>query len=65
MPSGVPCYGGRRERETGTLYCPWGAHGDDWTPDDCEECESKLARQQELWADCRRDEGEEVWHARG
>lgn len=65
MRRDIPCYGGRHDRDTGALYCPWGVNGEDWTPDDCEMCESELVRQQELWGDCQRDEGEEVGCARG
>lgn len=59
MTKGCPCYGGRQSQITGEWYCPWGAYGPDWTPDTCEECEELLARQDELFEDCKRDEPRE------
>lgn len=59
MTRECPCPGGRQDYITGELYCPWGAYGYEWTPDKCEDCQGRLARQEELFGDCERDEMQE------
>jgi len=50
MTNTCPCPGGRADHITGELYCPWGAYGDEWTPEKCKECDGRLAQQDELFA---------------